>query len=310
MDKTKISGVIFGEAIGDAMGLGSEFLSKERVRQYYPDGLTSYNQFVRDKHRSRWQIGDWTDDTDQMLCIANAIIKDKDIVPQTVAEELHKWFANYPIGAGNLTRQVLSAHQFLDNPVKVSETIWKLSNCQSAPNGSIMRTSVIGLWHKDIEKKAEEVCKLTHCDPRCVGSCVIVSVLINRLVHNESMSKNEIVQLGNRYDSRIKEYVEIATSPDIANLQLGEFTSIGYTLKCMAAGLWAYFNCNNFVEGLKAVINEGGDADTNAAVACSILGAKFGFENIPEYYINGLTQKDLLFQIVEQLNEIINNLKK
>ncbi|MDR3197814.1 MAG: ADP-ribosylglycohydrolase family protein, partial [Planctomycetaceae bacterium] len=114
MDKTKISGVLFGEAVGDAMGLGTEFLSKEHVQQYYPDGLTSYDQFVRDRHRNRWQIGDWTDDTAQMLCIANAVIRDKDIVPQTVAEELYKWFTDYPMGMGRNTRLVLSSPQYLD----------------------------------------------------------------------------------------------------------------------------------------------------------------------------------------------------
>jgi ADP-ribosylglycohydrolase len=286
MDKKKISGVLFGEAIGDAMGLGMEFLSKEQVRQYYPEGLTSYGQIVRDRHRKRWQPGDWTDDTDQMLCIANAIIKDRDIIPQTIAEELYKWFRNYPMGIGRNTYQVLSFPQYLDNPEDVSEIIWKLSDCNSAANGGVMRTSIIGLWHEDVEKKAEAVCKLTHYDPRCVGSCVIVSVLINRLVHNEIMSKDEIIRLGNRYDSRIQEYIEISVLPDISNLQLGDSTGIGYTLKCLSAGLWAYFNCNNFAEGLSAIIHEGGDADTNAAVACSILGAKCGFENIPESYIN------------------------
>ncbi len=36
-----------------------------------------------------------------------------------------------------------------------------------------------------------------------------------------------------------------------------------------------------------------GDADTNAAVACAILGAKFGYHSIPPYYIENLyNEKD------------------
>ena len=44
----------------------------------------------------------------------------------------------------------------------------------------------------------------------------------------------------------------------------------------------------SFEEGLLSVVNEGGDADTNGAIACAILGAKFGFSSIPEYYIDDL----------------------
>jgi len=45
-------------------------------------------------------------------------------------------------------------------------------------------------------------------------------------------------------------------------------------------------------------VNQGGEADTNAAMACSLLGAKFGIEGIPEKYINGMLHKDLLTEKV------------
>jgi ADP-ribosylglycohydrolase len=306
MDKAKISGVLFGEAIGDALGLGTEFLSKQKVKEYYPDGLKSYDQIVRDRHRSRWKTGDWTDDTSQMLCIVKAMIKDRDIRPATVAQELYAWFTDYPMGIGRNTYNVLSSPRYLQQPEEVSKMVWEKSYRESAANGAVMRTSIIGLWNKDIEKKAEDICKLTHYDPRCVGSCVIVSVLINKLGNNTTVSKDEIIQLGNRYDVRIRDYIELSVSPNISDLQLGSNKSIGYTLKTLSAGLWVYFNCRSFEEGLKAVVHEGGDADTNAAVACSILGAKFGFDNIPKQYVDELLRKDELFAISETLNEILN----
>lgn len=65
----RMLGCLYGQAIGDALGLGSEFLSKDEVIQNYPDGLKSYSQIIQDAHRRRWPIGAWTDDTDMMLCI-------------------------------------------------------------------------------------------------------------------------------------------------------------------------------------------------------------------------------------------------
>ena len=69
---------------------------------------------------------------------------------------------------------------------------------------------------------------------------------------------------------------------------------MGYTLKTLAAALWAYWNADSFEDGLLAVVNAGGDADTNAAVACAILGAKYGYSSIPKQYIDGLLYRDIL----------------
>jgi ADP-ribosylglycohydrolase len=49
----KIKGLFFGQAIGDALGLGAEFMSKEEVRLHYPNWLISYDKIIQDKHCSR-----------------------------------------------------------------------------------------------------------------------------------------------------------------------------------------------------------------------------------------------------------------
>ena len=96
----KVCGVIFGQAIGDALGLGTEFMSYNEVLKYYPQKLTSYNQILQDRHRIRWKAGEWTDDTDMMLCIADAMIEDKDICLNRVAQNFKQWFRGTPMGIG------------------------------------------------------------------------------------------------------------------------------------------------------------------------------------------------------------------
>lgn len=55
--KNRMLGCLYGQAIGDALGLGSEFMSKDEVSKNYPGGLKSYNQIVQDAHRRRWAKG-------------------------------------------------------------------------------------------------------------------------------------------------------------------------------------------------------------------------------------------------------------
>ena len=304
--KNKIYGTIFGQAIGDALGLGTEFMSKTEVREKYPDGLKEYSQIIRDYHRAKFQPGSWSDDTDMMLCIANAIIEDKGINLHTIARNFKQWvYAPETRGVGQTTLKVLSIAEYVEKPHQVAELIWRMTRTKNAANGSVMRTAIIGLKKENVAQTAEDVCKLTHFDPRCVGSCVIVSEIINHLIwHDEQLSYSQIMTIGNKYDKSIAEYIDKAYYNGIESLELDDPSSIGYTLKALGSALWCLFHANDFEEGLLRVVNEGGDADTNAAVACAMLGAKFGYTSIPQKYTDGLTRKNDLMRITNYLMQI------
>lgn len=287
--KSKMLGCLYGQAIGDALGLGTEFMNKEEVPKAYPDGFNRYEDIVQDAHRRRWPIGAWTDDTDMMLCIMTAF-EDRHFNIKRVAQNFKDWFEGTPLGIGGHTYKVLCMTDYVEQPEACSNLWWELSRKKSAANGALMRTSVVGLVHDNVEDQTIKICKLTHCDPRCIGSCVIATAIIYNLVwNNRELTFEEIKAIGNRFDERIVEWVELAyNSNDISMLQLDESGSIGYTLRTLSAALWCYFHTASFEEGLLAVVNEGGDADTNAAISCAILGAKYGYDSIPHYYIGNL----------------------
>ncbi len=304
--KDKVKGVIYGQAIGDALGLGTEGMTDEDIAWKYPNGISHYSDIFQDRHRKRWKIGDWTDDTDMMLCIANAVIKDKGVNLTSIARNFKEWADGEPMGIGETTYKVLSFGDYVEKPFDASKMLWEMSHQQSAANGGVMRTSIVGLFPKAVEECAENICRLTHYDPRCVGSCAIVSLLIHSLVYEEEkLSYHKIVDIAQRYDSRIREYIDLSLNTDIRALELQDWDSVGYTLKTLAAGLWAYWNAPSFEGGLLSVVRAGGDADTNAAVACAILGAKFGFSAIPQEYIDGLIHKEQLDEVVSGMTELM-----
>ena len=96
--------------------------------------------------------------------------------------------------------------------------------------------------------------------------------------------------------------ISLVKRQQITNLMDDDF--MGYTLVTLSVGLWAYWHSTSFVDGLLKVVNAGGDADTNAAVACAILGAKYGFDSIPTEYVEGLIYRDKLEDVTRGLNNI------
>ena len=172
-----------------------------------------------------------------------------------------------------------------------------------------MRTSVLGLWDFDdpqrIVENTETVCKITHYDPRCVASCVAVSMLVNQLAKGRAPDDTllqEVRATATQYDGRLDAVFEASVAhEDIDALDLDEEEGIGYTLKPLAAGLWALVHAESLEEGLLRVIQEGGDADSNASVAGALLGARYGIGAIPAHLVQGLNRKRYLSRVGSEL---------
>ena len=56
---------------------------------------------------------------------------------------------------------------------------------------------------------------------------------------------------------------------------------VGFSVKAIQLALWCAGRAVDFEEALIAVVNAGGDTDTNGAVAGAVLGARFGLDAIP-----------------------------
>ena len=145
--------------------------------------------------------------------------------------------------------------------------------------------------------------RLTHHDPRCVDSCKIMAHLICGELSGQPVAFDSLESILAMYDSRISYYI-LPLSEDITTLQLDESESVGYTLKALAAGLWAYYYAEDIEDGINQIVMEGGDADTNACIAGSLLGAKYGFDSIPDYLVNGLNESDKLLALYQQFMTI------
>ncbi|HEY9701323.1 MAG TPA: ADP-ribosylglycohydrolase family protein, partial [Allocoleopsis sp.] len=190
---------------------------------------------------------------------------------------------------------------------------WENSEGNAAANGGIMRTSVLGIWEylesDRLIENVEKVCKITHFDPRCVGSSVAVSLVISYLLQGVTDLPKLITEIEEKvahYHPSISEYFALCKHSNIEELHLGDKHNMGYTLKTMAAGFWALQYAKSYEDGILKIIHQGGDADTNAAVAGGILGAKFGYNNIPQKWIEELAYRAQLTAKVTEFIELLN----
>jgi len=329
----KIRGVLYGQAIGDALGLPAEFKSAKAIQIMRKDwGAWPDAYHATGRSRNSWQAGEWSDDTEQALCILDAYIQGirEGADPKSpmdlllVADYFVRWAQTNGRGMGNHTWTVLQDTLFLVDPHVVSMAVWEQSGKNAAPNGAVMRTAYMGILHPDdldwTARESARVAQTTHYDPRCVASTVAVSTTIAALVGG-SLTIPEAIQVGIDYGQRHHGEVEKYATLSLKELHLDEGIDqtpairkapIGYTYKCMGAGFWALQElvkeCDAvpgfalhpgvrqdlFTKVLQKVILAGGDADTNGAVAGAMLGAAVGFRGIPPHLIEGLFDRQQL----------------
>jgi len=306
MNPEKLRGLVFGQAIGDALGLLTEFLSRDQVRCHYPKGVHDYGQMLRDRHRSKWQPGEWTDDTDQFLCLLDSQLDNGGWVPSDAAYRLWEW-AQEGRGIGRTTLQVVGHSDYLKRPSEVAREFWEASGRSAAPNGALMRTAAMALgppswWNESL---VEEACHLTHADPRCVSSSLATTVALRVLLLGAS-EKEAWAKVIQSCESDAATRHVAGKSQEISDLEtwkLYDSRSRGYTLKTFAAAMWALSHPTSFEEGLTAIVEQGGDADTNGAVAGAMLGARFGFNAIPRHWVEGLIGREALEKRIRRVLE-------
>ncbi|XP_011410575.2 PREDICTED: uncharacterized protein LOC105316948 [Amphimedon queenslandica] len=326
----KIKGVIYGHAIGDAIGLATEFMTKEQAKGTYgAKGPSGYKDIVPDFHRSRWDQGDWTDDTDQMLLILLSVVENNGIVDEKdFARRLRDWMLKgFPelgdpggFGIGMTVSKVLHHPLILTDPHAAARDVWESSGRYLAANGAVMRTSILGVLHfNDLERVVSNTCaisRVTHADPRCTASCVAMTTAIALMLQGRyDLSKKdqmkalieESTKAGIKHielKAQEKEFQDHINAKNLKALKLGEQKAIGYTFKALGSGFLGLRTGTDFRKFIMELIMEAGDADTNGAVCGAMLGCKVGFSKLPQDLLE-FVHRQWLDEKVDKFMELI-----
>ncbi|CAG9315637.1 unnamed protein product [Blepharisma stoltei] len=242
-------------------------------------------------------------------------------------------------GVGAVTQEVISHEKFLESPWIAALEVFVKRNCNLARTGAIMRTHGLGMIDYEdlgaVVRSAILMAKATHSDPRSVGSAVAVSVSISLMLKGlrnieqvldiayeitrramedylnqlDTMTSSIAAELQNIYLQQ-KPNIILSSNPEILRKYIRpsiendliplEEEGDGYTYKCMGVGFWG-LSQNDYSTMIRRVITEGGDADTNAAVAGSLLGCRIGYSQLPQSLILQLKHRVWLENIADHL---------
>ncbi len=302
----KLAGLLYGFAIGDALGLGTEFMTHRVMAKKYPNGLTNYSQIIRDGHRSQWERGEWSADTHYLLLLGESICQCGQPDPLHYASKLKEWFLTDPSDITTHLRWILSQEDFVDNPYEVAKRTWNMMRDSNAPSDSLGRALMTGIWNDNVEENALAFCRLTHPKSRCETASLIIANIANSLMwEDKALSYDNVMAMAKKGNGEMAEFVETARHGEIEDLHLDDPESCTFTRKAFGAALWSLWHCSSPDEALKIIVNEGGDADTNAALATGLMGLKFGVEAIDSKYIDGLVGKERIESLIDPLADLL-----
>ena len=218
----KIDGLIYGQALGDAIGLTTEFMKKEEIIKIYGDKLNNYNFDIifQDYHRKNWKKGDWTDDTDQFILILQMIYENK-IDKDNFSKKIFNWLEKgYPecddkksYGVGNTLSIWWGDKYIFTDPIIAGIRNWIYNPfypMNNISNGSLMRTSILGILKdkKIMFEKTIEISSVTHPDPSCILACLFVVNLIHNIIYNNLKIFNDKIfyEILNEIEPKFIEY--------------------------------------------------------------------------------------------------------
>jgi ADP-ribosylglycohydrolase len=97
---------------------------------------------------------------------------------------------------------------------------------------------------------------------------------------------------------------------DIALLPEEEIQSSGYVMHTLEASIWSLLTTESYEDAVLKAVNLGSDTDTTGAVTGGLAGLLYGFDNIPENWLQQLARYDDIENLAERLsNKIWSNFR-
>jgi len=280
----RAQGCLLGQLAGDALGSLVEFESPSSIRARFPAGVRELTG--GGPHGTI--AGQPTDDSELALILARSIVAAGRYDPEQAAAAYGYWFRSHPFDVGNTTRRALAPTLAQSRTEYPAEAIAAAADPRSEANGSLMRISPLAILGASFEpdtlaELAREDSRLTHPNLVSQEACAVYVVAVAHAVASgdppASAYRHAVdwAQRSCREPSVLEALVAAEREPpaDFMRHQ-------GWVLVALQNAFYQLLHAPDAAEGIVATAMEGGDTDTNAAIAGALLGAVHGRESLPQ----------------------------
>ena len=290
--------LLFGVAVGDALGVPIEFKSRDEIsRQPVTDmiGYGTHNQ----------PAGTFSDDSSLTFCLAEAIASGFTL--EGTARNFINWrYGNYWTADNEVFDIGMTTQRAIDRLVKGTPPQHAGDfEEESNGNGSLMRVLPLLVYIRDkpIDERYQlikQVSSMTHGHVRSAIACFYYLEFALGLLNGE-----EKLAVYNRSQKDVSEYLRsINMSRDETSLfdrllidridmiPENQIRSSGYVLHTLEASIWCLLNTDNYKDAVLKAVNLGQDTDTTGAVTGGLAGLLYGYYSIPGNWLSQLARKD------------------
>ncbi len=309
MEKDIYQDILFGIAVGDALGVPVEFKSREMIARNPVTEMIGYGTY-------NLPAGTFSDDSSLAFCLAEALTKSFSL--PVVADNFIAWLNNnYWTPRGEVFDVGIATKQAIDRLSKgYPPELAGGTEINDNGNGSLMRILplIIYIRNKEVAERYDitrQVSSITHGHIRSVIACFYCLEFARQLINGTNkfeIYKNlqtEIPSYLNEMQidvAEVKQFDRLLEG-NIYDLKKKDIYSSGYVLHTLEASIWCLLTTDNFMEATLKAVNLGADTDTTGAVTGGLAGLMYGINTIPESWLNKMARKEDIRDLASRLRE-------
>jgi len=299
--------VVFGLALGDALGWPIEFLQLTQIRaRYGREGITAPPDPAL-----------YTDDTQMSVAVAEALAAEGDAGLEALMGAVGRNFIAWKHDPITRTRAPGTTCVRGVNALEL-DAPWQEAGVKDSKGcGACMRVAPIGYFYQLAPDRLTEAARaqgwMTHrhpaSDAACIGAAYLVKLALDGVAPAEFPNRLLSATHGTaeEFTAAIQRVITAQDWPDeeAALSHIGPTRGGGWIAEeAVAMALYCVLKCpDDYVAAVRLGANISGDSDSVAAIAGGIMGARLGLSAIPPDWIARLENHEYLAALADRLAE-------